>query len=55
MASARSYSPVILVVTSSVVPSVTKVSVFKKFVTSVPKVSSEYLNPETSLKVSLML
>ena len=52
---ARSYSPVTLVVTSSVVPSATKVSVLRKFVTSVPKVSSEYLNPDTSLKVSLKL
>ena len=53
--SVKSYSPVTLVVTSSVVPSATKVSVLRKFVTSVPKVSSEYLNPDTSLKVSLKL
>ena len=55
VASATSNSPVIRPVTSSPVPSAWKGSTLKKLVTSVSKVSSEYLIPDINLKVSLTL
>ena len=55
MSSEKSTSATTLVVTSSVVPSSLKDSTLRKLVTSVLNVSSEYLNPDTTLNDSLRL